>query len=307
MEQDAIRESADKHVFLIGRPPLGEFLGYVSTQTLEGQANDGLGAFAQEWRAANDHILELQQIEAGLADGVSIVPLPTELEEAASDLQLDPAFNRSFGVVPADIGMVELDRLVVFQKTINLAHAEKIKAGLPANPSDADLFRVCFSPGRPPVKMQQMAETVFAFASPSTDFRVLGLTLLDPASLGGHLPGGHASAVLAVPIGYGVNYLSAIQVEGRLVLNNGSHRAYALREAGVQRVPCVVQHVTRRDELGVIGSPDLQRNLGLYLEDPRPPLLKDYFDDRLRKIVSLPRRTRQVRVQIAIEKFDIAI
>src|SRR5437660_10413682 len=58
---------ADEHVFLIGRPPMAEYLGYVKTQTVGGDAA-AIGALADEWRAANDHIVDLENKEAGLAD-----------------------------------------------------------------------------------------------------------------------------------------------------------------------------------------------------------------------------------------------
>src|SRR2546430_11202463 len=41
-----------------------------------------------------------------------------------------------------------------------------------------------------------------------------------------------------------------------LILNNGSHRAYALRELGITRVPCIVQHVSCREELNVLACTD---------------------------------------------------
>jgi hypothetical protein len=70
--------SADEHVFLIGRPPLSEYLGYIETQTLEGQTA-ARAAWADRWRAANDHIHQLEQDEAGWADKPPITPLEDDL------------------------------------------------------------------------------------------------------------------------------------------------------------------------------------------------------------------------------------
>jgi hypothetical protein len=105
-------------------------------------------------------------------------------------------------------------------------------------------------------------------------------------------------------VGYGSNYLNAVHVENRLVLNNGSHRAFALREAGIKQVPCIVQHVSRRDELELV-LPLLQQHPELYLTHPRPPVLKDYFDAQLRKLVAVPRRLRHVRVTFGVEQLDL--
>ena len=98
--------------------------------------------------------------------------------------------------------------------------------------------------------------------------------------------------------------LNVIQAENRLVLNNGSHRAYALRELGVTHVPCLVQHVSRRDELDLVGG-EIQQSPDRYLKVARPPLLKDYFDQRLRMIVPVYRKNRMVRIQFAVEQAEM--
>jgi hypothetical protein len=71
-------------------------------------------------------------------------------------------------------------------------------------------------------------------------------------------------------------------------LINGHHRASALRECGVRQVPCVIQKVTRREELDVVAIGNLRRHPDAYLKAPRLPVLKDYFDPLLRKVVHLP-------------------
>jgi hypothetical protein len=121
--------------------------------------------------------------------------------------------------------------------------------------------------------------------------------MLDPPQLTGYQPQGPPVAALALVIGYGSNFLNVASVENRLVLGNGSHRAYALRDLGVTHAPCIVQSVTRREELEVLGYGDLQQNADLYLKSPRPPMLRDYFDQELRKTVSVARKQPAIRVQ----------
>ncbi|MCZ7673842.1 MAG: hypothetical protein M5U34_45335 [Chloroflexi bacterium] len=110
---------------------------------------------------------------------------------------------------------------------------------------------------------------------------------------------------MGLVVGFGSNFLNAIAAEGRLVLNNGSHRAYALRASGITHVPCIIQQVSRREELLVIGSNELRQNPDLYLKAPRPPLLKDYFDPKLRKVFLVPRRNRQIKVSFGVEQIDV--
>jgi ParB-like chromosome segregation protein Spo0J len=99
-------------------------------------------------------------------------------------------------------------------------------------------------------------------------------------------------------VGYGPNFLTALQIGTRFVLHNGSHRAYALRELGVTHVPCLVQGVSREDELELAGVPDVKTFPDSYLKCPRPALLKDYFDSRLRKIMPVVRKHRLRQVQV---------
>jgi len=118
---------------------------------------------------------------------------------------------------------------------------------------------------------------------------------------------GGETRLARLAVGYGANYLTAIEIEGRLVLQNGSHRAYALREAGHTRVPCLIQRVSRREELeAIIGADhELNRRPELFLEAARPPVLKDYFDPQLRMLVHVPRTARQLRVAVNFEAFDV--
>jgi len=88
----------------------------------------------------------------------------------------------------------------------------------------------------------------------------------------------------------------------RLVLNNGNHRAYALRELGITHAPCIVQRVSSREELDVVASGDLREHPDLYLRHPRPLILKDYFNPKLRKIIPIHRRLRQVTIKFETDE-----
>src|SRR5258708_31332980 len=68
------------------------------------------------------------------------------------------------------------------------------------------------------------------------------------------------------------------------------------------RVPCIVQHISSRDELSVLASTAITDAPNFYLQDPRPMMLKDYFDPRLRKVMPVHRRLRQATV-----KFDVDV
>src|SRR5690606_14639407 len=114
----------DKHIFLKGRPPLSEFLGVVKGQ-IE-LAETELASLTEEWREANHVLSALQNKEAGIADNLMVQKLTPLLQTLTDEVLKNPIFIKAFSIVPPVIGLVELDKLVVFQKHINLSFVEEI-------------------------------------------------------------------------------------------------------------------------------------------------------------------------------------
>ena len=296
----------DDHVFLVGRPPLVEFLGFIRTLAVEGQSANQ-GQLAHEWRVANDRVRELEDREAGWADNPAIESLNKSLEPLKDRLLEDPMFQRSFQIVPVDVSVVELDRLVVFQKHINLGYVRELQRRIGPQPQADEVFRFClpFDHPHPPIRQMQTAANGYTFISPSNDLRCVEAVFLRPELINGYTPSGPLAGVVGIFVGYGSNFLNVLHAENRLILNNGSHRAFALRNIGITHVPCIIQRVSRREELEVMGSGDVQQNPDRYLKAARPPLLKDYFDPALRKTVQVPRKHRLVKVSFGVEQADI--
>ena len=146
---------------------------------------------------------------------------------------------------------------------------------------------------------------MYTMVSTSTDFRFLEAQIIQPQNVSSLDSTGRPVAVLGIAIGYGSNFLNVLHVENRLVLGNGSHRAYALRDLGITEIPCLVQRVTRREELELVAAGDLASSPDRYLKSARPPMLRDYFDPALRKIVPVYRKKRVVRIQFGVEQTDI--
>jgi len=273
---------------------------------VNGQTAD-LGALVEQWRAANDHVMKLEKEEAGLADNPPLMALDNALKPLATVLVNDSVFKRSYQFVPTDVAVVDLNRLVVFQKFINLTFVDELKHRIGANPSPETIFNFALplNSEMPPVQLMQNAQNMYTLVSPSTDFRFIEHRILGPHQVNGFDSSGHPVTILGISIGYGSNFLNVLNVENRMILGNGSHRAYALRDLGLTHVPCLVQKITRRDELDLVASGDVVANPDRYLKSPRPPMLRDYFDPALQTVVPVYRKNRSVRVQYAIEQSDI--
>lgn len=287
---------AGQHVsmlWLLGQPHLEEYLSFVARRVVGGDQLPVL-ALADEWRAANDHYYHLEQTEAGDADRVRTRTLPARLAARAKRVLADPHFGAIFDSVPTTIEMVELDRLIVWQGSVDDTFALARGASLGARPDPARLFDYCLPLQRdpPPFTMRRLGSDHYQIVSDATDLSAQSPRLLDAAARDMLATTGPVAAALAVPIAFGANFMSAIRSDDRLLLHNGYHRAYALRAAGVRYAPCIVQTVTRRDELKLIADTRVASDPAFYFRAARPPMLRDFFDPKLAKQLTVhPIRT----------------
>ncbi len=298
--EPAASPAADEHLYLIGRPTLKQFIRYVRGHAVN---PPGEGDLTDEWQAANRVVSTLEKDEPGLADAPPMRPLGPEYEPLLIEFLKDPLVRHGYNTVPTDVAMVELDRLVVYQKHIDLTFVRELARKLGPAPSDETVFRTClaYEHPRPPAKWTRVRRDTFVFVSSSNDLRFLGAMALEPEHINHPHPGTLVGAV-ALAVGFGSNFLNAIYAERRLILHNGTHRAYTLRRLGITHVPCIVQHVSTRAELDVVGPPDVAHHADTYLKQPRPSLLKDYFHPQLHKVMAVHRRQHQVTVKFEVDE-----
>jgi hypothetical protein len=254
-----------------------------------------------QWQAAKKRIEALKKDEAGAADNPVSTPVPVDAkyEPLLIEFLKDPLVQNNFNTVPTEVAFVELDSLVVYQKHIDLTYVRELKKRLGPAPTDEDIFRVClpYDHPHPPARWSRLNDGSYVFVSPSCDMRFLKPMSLEARHIKGVPHPGALVGVLGLAVGFGSNFLNALRAENRLILNNGSHRAFALRDMGFTHVPCVVQHVSNRDELDVIAAAAIRRDPDAYLKNPRPSMLKDYFNPELRTIVHAHRKVRQIIVK----------
>ncbi len=309
MAAEAVMATAadgEEHFYLLSRTTLEDFLEFMSSWPVDAASLDRK-QLADEWRAASDHMKKLRTVEAGWADRPVIGPLPESMEPLFEQVERDPIFQKAFSEVECEIGMVELDKLVVSQKLVSKAHLERLMTQLGPEPAPEAVFRFCLPYDHPtiPHRAGRVADREFAFVSDSNDLRFLEAVLLRPDQVVGYQANGPIAGVIALVVGYGSNYLNVLSVNGRLILNNGNHRACALRALGLKHAPCVIQKITREDELDTLAPGAVRRNRDFYLKNPRPPVIKDYFNPQLSRVVSVGLTTRHVRVSYSIEEMDM--
>lgn len=299
----SLEEQTEQEIWLLGTPTLQRYLEFVEDWASEKPA--GRAALADEWRAAHDYYGELENRENGLADHVQCRPLPAALAPLAREVMTDVRYRRAFDTLPTAFGMVELDRLVVYQNRVTQSYVQTLQERLPDPADTAALFHFCFPLRQPetPVDIREAGYGRYVFRSVSTDLRFHTPALLKPSQIIDHASSGPMTAAVALMVGFGSNFLNVVRDEKRCLLHNGYHRACALRALGVTHAPCILQTVANPDELAVAAKPSIAEDYRFYFEAPRPPLLKDYFDPRIRKPITVRRQRQVIEISFDVREY----
>ncbi len=294
------RKAGSDLVWLLGQPSLGDYLDFVKGKAIGGSDQDPR-VLADEWRAANDVYAELEETEAGFADDTRRRPVERALKPLVRRLEQNPWFRDSFDNLPYSVERVELDRLVASQIHVERAFTRPFLTRLAAM-SEEDLFQFCLpiEKPQPPVTVTRLSGDRFVFTSPSTDFRSHSPRLFRPREIPNLVSSGPVSAVVGIAVGFGSNFLSAVRSDKRICLQNGYHRAYALRSAGLKYAYCVVEDVTRKDELKLTADDTVTEDPEFYFGSRRPPLIKDFFDRRLARKMRIRPMQNHVEVEIKV-------
>jgi hypothetical protein len=284
----------------------GEVIQHVRTQASPADRN-GLPAIVAAWDAVRLKVAALQASEAGLPDTVTIKPLPLEAGAFAAATLADPLVAKTFAAWRQEIAIAELDKIVYPQRTVNEEYIRQLaRTWLPSPDLDA-LLRICVSAraDMAPIQHLEVAPNTHVFTSPNTDLRFLGAFLKEaigaediPLVQAGGLP----AAAVAGFVGYGSPVINAFKVGSRLILNNGHHRVYALRQLGVTAIPMLILDVTNplAELPAAIGG--VPRELCLA---PRPPLVKDMIREDLTITLSVKRRIKQLTIAMNFNLYDI--
>jgi hypothetical protein len=141
-------QPVDDFVFLNGRPPIQEFIGFIKIMAANGHDIES-NALVHEWRSANDRVRELEQAESGFADNPVVGPIDPAAAPLLQAALASPSAQKTFGAVPVEWCTVELDRLVVYQKFINLRYVGELKGVLPAALGSIEVARFSAGMGMP--------------------------------------------------------------------------------------------------------------------------------------------------------------
>lgn len=292
----------------MGATRMADFIDFVRERAVGGMEMDQ-GDLADMWREASVVFNALQTTEAGAADKPQILPLSRVLQAHVNRLIKLTSFQQTFSAVPVAFGMVELDKLVVTQHHIGRASVDRMASKLPRPPSDSDLATVCLplTAADATFKVAHQDGERFVFVSDTHDTRFLGAQLVNPADIRNLKVNGHPQAVLALSVGFTTNVLNVVRYGDRVVLNNGYHRALALRELGVTHAPCLIQVCAHWEDVGLAGSSEMYDNGPVYFSSARPPLLRDFANPQLVRAFAARRLTREIRLTYEVDSLQLSL
>ncbi|MFC4313207.1 hypothetical protein ACFPN2_29280 [Steroidobacter flavus] len=290
-----------QELWLLGQPPLGRYIEFV--EQAAGGARTDRAALMEEWRAANDYYQELERSEAGIANSGSHRELDASFASMISEVTAHPHYRRAFDTLPTTFMLVELDKLIVFQRHVRRTFVAELMRRVGPVPTPEALFRFCMplEPSAPAsVRICELGSHRYVFRCESVDLRYHESTVLRPEQVRDYHSFGAIAGIVGVVVGFGCDFLNGIRVGNRILLHNGYHRACALRSLGMTHAPCIVQTATRSDEIQAVVKGRVAEQPEFYFESARPPLLKDFFDPRLRKVLPLRRQMHLVEVTLEI-------
>jgi hypothetical protein len=292
--------------YLYAHATRGEVIQHIRTQASPGD-RDRVPAILADWDALQPRVGSLGASEAGLPDTITIGPLPPAAEAYCAATLADPLVAKTFGAWIHGIVMVEVDKLVFPQRTVNEDYVGQLIRKYPSSPDLEALLQICVSAqiDMAPIQHLEVAPNTHVFSSPNTDLRFLGAFLKDALSAedaplvgAGGLP---AAAVVGF-VGYGTPVINAYLVGKRLILANGHHRVHALRKLGVTTIPILILNVTNpQTEMppAIGGTP---RDLCLA---PRPPLVKDLTEQDLSITIRVKQRIKQLTIMMNVSEYHI--
>jgi hypothetical protein len=283
-----------------------EVLHHVRTQALKEEA-DQLPRILAAWEEQQVQVVMLAQQEGGVAETIRLQPIPGEHHARLEAIADDELLRKTFSQLPTTFELVEIDKLVAPQRTVNLDYIDRLLGRYPKNPTLDELLEICLSPKREmdPIQHLEIAPNTHVFSSPNSDIRFLGAFVKDlkPDDLEWAVMGGLPAAAIIAFVGYGGAPVNVLKVGNRVILNNGFHRVFALRSLGVKMIPVVVQHV-RNAQLEcppqVAGLPK-----EYLLNVPRPVLLKDFFEPDFTVMLRVRERVKMVTVGVGLSQHEV--
>ncbi len=276
-----------------GRALLGfmeekEALGFLKSHCVaEGKTDDEL---LKEWKVARTAAEDL----AGAELSPEILELDVVHKEYLDALTKTPQFLESVGQMAWSFKLIEIDKLICFQKYVDTEY----KGKKPEGKEFSDMEKVIeFCLPRDPTtrlvgKVYNDAERSYTLFSAGQDHRIIApyetVDLVTKRRLHGFV------------VGWGSRLILVAKFKDRFFLKNGYHRVYELKKNHVIHVPCILVDATNFVDTGAAKQGFFPHDL---LMSERPPQFVHFFSDAVSPAVQLRPMTKVIRIRA--EEFPV--
>lgn len=257
-----------------------------------------------KWDDAKKTLIQIIKKEEGMQNQPSSREMNPLFDEKIRKITLSSSFQKAFRGRDYEFRMVEIDKLITPQVGVYVDFIEHLKSSFPQKITEDFIFDLCLSNSKENARISflRLNDSTFLYSSDSTDFRVVDIESRpaqepNPTEASKALP----NTALSVILGYGSQIVNVVSSGNKMVLSNGLHRLYALRSAGITHAPALVINNPIQIEL----SKYLQ--FDLIMNNPRPPMMKDFFNPELTTEVNLKPRKRALKISIQQELIEVPL
>ena len=152
-----------------------EVANHIRTQALD-EERERLPEVLEQWNQLQTRVQSLVAEEEGISSTIEASDIPAELHSKLNEFASDSLFQKTFSQIPISFSMVEIDKLVAAQRTVNLDYVARLSSSYPRSPTPDDLLDICVSPTRDmdPIQHLEVGPNTHVFSSPNSDIRFLG-------------------------------------------------------------------------------------------------------------------------------------
>lgn len=291
---------------LFGAVTQPEIISFLRTQCVF-QDEKEIGEILKDWSVAARKFHQITQMPSSLPVQANVNDIPEEYSNKLNEVTSGTLFKNTFSLLPYSLKMVDIKKVVAAQRYVNLDYIEKLISSFPDKIDTNYMIDFCLKKEASVSPVSELANSsnVYSFKSESSDFRFLGgypkeITQDDLRICNG---GGQPVSALILFVGYGSPAINLFQVGGRLILNNGFHRLYALLKKGINMAPVVIQSIQNWS----IELPPIIAGLPreYLMNTPRPTMMEDFINQNLTKELTMKDRDKAVQVQWIVNQTDI--
>lgn len=308
----------EEKLFLLGFMPMNEISGLVVGEL--GESVD-LKRIKELWLPKTKEAQQLVQTDKRLLDDEKLKEIVKDLDpkyenkikEVKEKLDLNPFWQAN----KYSIKLVKIDELITLQGGVNLDRANKLSKNISKNATMEQLIDYTIDMDRKPelIHHHQISNNAILFSTDNHDVRPGKIEVRQiPKDIDQDISKENIPAVV-LPVMEGDAVIYCLKTFNFVPLPNGTqkknyylriqnglHRAYALRSLGIEYMPCLVVEPTSLAEAGLITGQWTPERRAQEVSI-RPPLMKDFFNSNLTEKFDVRKTKMCIKVEWKIEKF----